>query len=172
MESKVLVAYATRMGSTEEVARVVAELLRENGLAVEVQPARVASSLEQYSAVVLAAPLYMGRLHKDARCFLAANRNALMKLPVALFVLGPVSSAEKDWRGARQQLDKEFAKLPWLTPVAQQVVGGKFDPAKLGFPFNLIPALKKMPASDARDWAAIKDYARDIAARFQPVLQR
>jgi menaquinone-dependent protoporphyrinogen oxidase len=50
------------------------------------------------------------------------------------------------------------------------MVGGKFDPAKLRFPYNLIPALKKMPASDLRDWVAIRAWASSLAARFLPDL--
>ena len=170
METNVLVAYATRMGSTEEVARAVAELMSENGLTLEVQPANVVRSLDGYGAVVLAAALYMGRLHKHARQFLAAHRRELTKLPVALFVLGPVSNAEKDWTGAQQQLKKELDKLPWFAPVSQQIVGGKFDPKNLGFPFNLIPALKKMPVSDVRNWTAIRDYAREAVEKFHTAL--
>jgi menaquinone-dependent protoporphyrinogen oxidase len=167
MEPVILVTYATRTGSTEEVARTVAETLREHGLTVEVHPAADVHSLDPYSAVVLGAPLYMGRLLKDARKFLSAHRTALMKIPIALFVLGPVQAVEKDWTGARQQLDKELAKFSWLSPVARQIVGGKFDPAKLGFPFSLI--LKKLPAGDVRDWTAIRAFASDLAARWQPV---
>ena len=171
MEAAVLVTYATRSGSTEEVARAVAEVLRERGLVVEFQPVRSVHAIEHYSAVVLAAPLYMFRLHKHARRFLSAHRGALMKVPVALFVPGPVKKDEKDWTLARQHLDKELAKFPWLSPIASHIVGGKFDPAKLGFPLNLIPALRKMPASDARDWTTIRGLAIDLAAMLQPVEQ-
>src|ERR1035441_2169068 len=87
MEPIVLVTYATRYGSTEEVARAVAETLRERSVAVECQPIRSVHSLERYGAIVLGVPLYMGQMHKDARGFLAAHRNALTKMPVALFVL-------------------------------------------------------------------------------------
>jgi menaquinone-dependent protoporphyrinogen oxidase len=95
-----------------------------------------------------------------------------MKVPVALFVPGPVQTVEKDWTGARKQLDKELAKFPWLSPVAQHIVGGKFDPAKMGFPFNLIPALRKMPASDVRDWTAIRGLASGLAVTFHREGQR
>jgi len=166
----VLVTYATRTGSTEEVARAVGETLRHDGLAVEVMPVKDVHSLGRSEAVVLCVPLYMGRLHKDARQFLSANREALMKVPVALFVLGPVQNVEKDWKGAQQQLEKELAKFPWLSPVAKHVVGGKFDPAKLGFPFNFV--MKKMPVRDVRDWNAIHDLANGLAATLQPGLQR
>lgn len=163
MQPVVLVAYATRAGSTAEVAHVVAQVIGESGFAVEVRPARDVHSLEPYHAVVVAAPLYLFRLHKDARRFLAAHRAALSKIPVALFVPGPVQNVEKDWTGAREQLDKELARFPWLSPVAQYIVGGKFDPAKLGFPFSLFPPLRKMPASDVRDWTSIRAFAGHLA---------
>jgi len=171
MDPILLVAYATRSGSTEEVAQAVAQTLRESGVSVETQPVRNIRSLEPYSAVVLGVPLYMGRMHKDARRFLSTHRSALSKMPVALFVLGPVQKDEKDWTGARMQLKKELAKYPWFSPVFNQILGGKFDPARLGFPFNLIPPLRKMPASDIRDWTAIRAWASEVAAALQPVRQ-
>src|ERR1035438_2081471 len=96
MEPIVLVTSATRYGSTEEEAQAVAKTLRESGVAVETQPIRNVYTLEPYGAVVLGVPLYMGLLHKDARRFLSAHRNALTKMPVALFVLGPVQTDQKD----------------------------------------------------------------------------
>lgn len=169
MSPNVLVTYATRLGSTEEVARVVTDVLHEAGVDVDAEPVAAVKSLQEYSAVVLCAPLYMGRLLKDARRFLARNAAALQQMPVILLVVGPVEAKEKDWTGARQQLDKELAKFPWLTPAEQHIVGGKFDPKKLGFPFKFI--LRKLPPSDARDWTAIREMARHIAAKFQPALQ-
>jgi menaquinone-dependent protoporphyrinogen oxidase len=114
----------------------------------------------------------MGRFHKDARRFLSAHRNALSKMPVALFVLGPVQTDEKDWAGARTQLKKELAKYPWFSPISPKILGGKFDPLKLGFPYSFIPALRKLPAGDARDWTAIRGWANDLVAVLHPVSQR
>lgn len=167
MDSRVLVTYATRMGSTREVAERIADTLRESGLSVELQPAKSVRSLETYCAVALCAALYMGRLHKNARNFLATHRTALAHLPVGLFVLGPVQKDEKDWIGARQQLDKELNRIPWLCPALKEIVGGKFDPTKMGFPFNLLPALRKMPASDVRDWAMIRNLVSDFALKLR-----
>lgn len=172
MEPIVLVTYATRYGSTEEVALAVAETLRESGVTVETQSILKVNALERYDAVVIGAPLYMGRLLKDARRFLSAHRNALTKMPVALFVLGPIQKEEKDWAGARTQLDKERARYPWFSPISQQIVGGRFDPLKLAFPFNLFPPLRKLPVGDARDWTAIRAWASDLASALQPALQR
>ncbi len=92
-------------------------------------------------------------------------------MPVAIFAGGPFASGdEKEWEEVRRQLDQELAKFPWLTPVAVEIVGGRFDPAKLRFPLTLIPALKQMPASDLRDWTAIRAWAGNLAVKLQPTL--
>ena len=67
MQLTVLVTYATRYGSTEEVAHALAESLRENTATVDVLPIQDVRSPERYDAIVLGAPLYMGHLHMDAR---------------------------------------------------------------------------------------------------------
>jgi menaquinone-dependent protoporphyrinogen oxidase len=170
MSGSILVAFATRYGSTQEVAEAVAAMLRERGLAVDIQPMRDVRTLEGYRAVVLGAPLYMFHWHKDALHFLTRHREALTQRPVAILALGPFHAEEKEFQGAREQLDKELAKFPWLTPQAITIFGGKFDPQKLTFPHNLVPALKNMQASDVRDWTAIRVWADDLAAQFQPAL--
>ena len=173
MSASVLVGYATRYGSTQEVAEAVAATLRERGLEVDIQPMRKVRTLGQYRGVVLGAPLYMFRWHKDARRFLSRHREALTQRPVAIFAMGPFHgpSDEKEWQGSREQLEKELAQFPWLTPVALELFGGKFDPAKLRFPFNM-PALKNMPASDVRDWTAIRAWASNLAAKLQPAVSQ
>lgn len=170
MSASVLVGYATRYGSTQEVAEAIAATLRERGLAVDIQPLREVRTLDQYRAVVLGAPFYMFHWHKDALHFLGRHREALTQRPVAIFALGPLHADEKEFQEVRQQLDKELAKFPWLIPAAIAIFGGTFNPEKLTFPYNLLPALKNMPASDVRDWKAIRAWASDLAAHFQPAV--
>ena len=168
MPASILVAYATRYGSTREVAEAVLAVLRDQHLDAELQPARAVQSLEAYGAVVLGAPLYMFHWHADALRFLSRQRKALGARPVALFALGPFHDDAKERQEARGQLDKELLKFPWLAPVAVEVFGGKFDPAKLGFPYSLIGPLKKLPAEDVRDWNAIRAWAGGLAAKLLP----
>ena len=136
MSASVLVAYATRSGSTREVAEAVGQTLCSHGVDVDLRHAREVRDLDDYQAVVLGAPLYMFCWHKDARRFLARHRQALVELPVAVFALGPFHDEEKGWKDVRAQLDKQLGQFPWFTPVAIEVVGGVFNPAKLGFPFS------------------------------------
>jgi menaquinone-dependent protoporphyrinogen oxidase len=176
MDGNVLVAYASKYGSTQEVAEAIAATLGERGLSVDLQPMRKVRTIEGCGAVVLGAPLYFGFWHKDALNFLSRNQDALAQRPVAIFALGPNSNDEKEMQGSRAQLDKELAKFPWLTPIIIEVFGGNY-PAKLRFPESLIAGLPAsplhgMPASDVRDWAAIHAWASSLAAMLQLVVSQ
>src|SRR6266487_4206749 len=88
----------------------------------------------------------------------------------ASVVLGPFHADGKEFQEVREQLEKELAKFPWLIPAAIAIFGGKFDPQKLTFPHNLVPALKNMPASDVRDWTAIRAWASNLATQLRPAV--
>jgi menaquinone-dependent protoporphyrinogen oxidase len=165
MTDTILVAYATRYGSTQEVAEAVAAALRERGYPVDLRPAREVRELEDYGAVVLGAGLYMYRWHRHARRFLSRHRQALGDRPVAVFALGPVEDEEEQFQDARRQLDKALAKFPWFSPATVAVFGGKFDPAKLPFPINRFAGSE--PASDIRDWEAIRAWAKDLPEKLR-----
>lgn len=172
MADTILVTYATRYGSTQEVAEAVAAELRVLGHSIEIRPMRNVKTLNGYHRIVLGAPLYMGRLHKDARRFLTQYRDALQTRSVALFVLGPTTLAEEDWQGVRAQLDQILAQLAWLKPVATELFGGKFDPGALHFPdslLNLFPAspIHQMPPSDVRDWMLIRTWVEELDEIWQ-----
>ena len=162
MKPSVLVTFATRYGSTREVAQSIADTLKESGIEVDFQLIREVRSVEKYQAVVLGAPLYMFRWHKDARRFLSKHRKEIVQRPIAIFALGPIHDEEKEWQDVQKQLDKALAKYPWLNPAAVEIFGGRFDPARLRFPYSFLPAMKKIPASDIRDWAKIKSWAENL----------
>lgn len=176
MLARILVAYATRYGSTQEVAEAVADTLRLKGYEVAYQPMQQTATLEGYDAVVLGAPIYIGKWHQDAHRFLLRHQAALMQRPVAVFALGPISPDESEMQGSREQFAQELGRYPWLTPVSQEMFVGKYDPAKLNFLHNLLtrlPAspLHDLPASDHRDWDAIRAWARNLAANFDLLRQ-
>lgn len=171
MKTRVLVAYASKYGSTQEVAETIATTLRENDLVVELKLVREVKTLDEYTGVVLGAPLYVARWHKEARSFLSRHREALTKRSVAVFALGPLSDDENEWKEVRLQLDKELAKFPWLTPIDIEIFGGKFDPVKLHFYDKIITSLPAsplhgIPASDVRNWTAIRPWARSLAVKL------
>ncbi|MCZ7662501.1 MAG: flavodoxin [Thermoleophilia bacterium] len=161
----VLVAYATRYGSTREVAEAVSAALEGAGVPTEVRAAREVDSLEGYTAVVLGGALYFFRWHRDARKFLSRHRRTIGRLPVAVFGLGPINDTNEEYEGSRRHLDKALGKKSWFSPVSVAVFGGRLDPAGLRFPHNN-PAMKKLPPSDIRDWDAIRSWAEALPAAF------
>jgi menaquinone-dependent protoporphyrinogen oxidase len=155
-----LVAYATKHGSTREVAEAIASALVEHGHVAELRPAHEVKSVGAYDAVVLGGALYTGRWHRDARAFLTQHRRALAERPVAVFGMGPRTLAASDVADSRAQLDRALAAVPDVQPVSVATFGGVVDPAQLRFPFS------RMPASDARDWDAIEGWAVFVAELF------
>jgi menaquinone-dependent protoporphyrinogen oxidase len=168
MSDKILVAYATTCGSTREVAKSIADSLREKGSAVDTLPIKKVKTLEGYRLVVLGAPLYMFHWHADAHHFLKKFRDVLdNKIPVAIFAGGPTEKGdEEEFKVISGQLDKELTKYPWLKPSSIEIVGGRLDPALLKFPYNMIPALKQMSPRDFRDWKAIKTWAIGLSNKL------
>jgi menaquinone-dependent protoporphyrinogen oxidase len=160
MERQILVAYATKHGSTREVAEWVAEALRTHGLRVEIAAAADVKTLDPYDGVVLGGALYMGRLHADARSFLRRHRSDLARLSCAVFALGPGTNEEEDIARSRRQLDAALAKVGDVKPLSVAVFGGVVVPERLRFPFN------RIPASDARDRSAVDAWAATVAAAY------
>ncbi len=93
METRVLVAYATKYGATAGIAEKIGQVLREAGLAVDVKPAGQAGDPGGYQAVVLGSAVYIGRWRKEAAHYLKANEKALAQRPVWLFNSGCSTAA-------------------------------------------------------------------------------
>lgn len=159
----ILLAYASRFGSTQEVAETIADTLREAGLEVDLQPVQEVKSLDRYSAVVLGAAIYNAKWNADAHQFVMQHQDALTQLPVAIFTLGPLSSSEAAKRNSRRQLDSELAKYPWLKPVALEIFAGKYDPSKPGMGFFD----RFVRAQDLRNWDAIRTWANELSAQLR-----
>ena len=101
---RTLVAYASKHGSTEEVARAIARSIRDAGHEVEVRRANEVRDVTGYDGVVLGGSLYTARWHSDALKFIRRNRTALMNLPFAVFALGPLTRDEQAASSSRRQL--------------------------------------------------------------------
>ena len=74
----VLIAYASRMGSTQEIASAIGDQLVSRGFEVEVVTAADAARARGFGAVLLGSAVYMGQWDKRAVDYL---RRAATDLP-------------------------------------------------------------------------------------------
>ncbi len=167
MSETVLVTYATRYGSTKEVAEKIVENLENRGKSVDLIPCSQVTSLEKYQFIIIGAPFYVGKMLKDAKSFMLKFKNQLPQKNVAFFALGPLRNDEKDIADTKSQLEGELVKFPWVKPVSMEMFGGKYDPENLNFFDGL---LTKPPASplhglemiDIRNWDEITKWAEEL----------
>lgn len=173
VSASILIAYATRSGSTAEVAESIAATLREAGLWADLAPVGKVESFQGTTALIFGAPLYIGKFPRDFHQFLVRHRLALTRLHPFCFVLGPTRHEPGDFEAARKQAEQQFARYPWLHLAGLQIFGGRWDANWLPFPFSLarrLPfnPLAKVPGEDIRDWNAIHDWSLTIAAQIKP----
>jgi menaquinone-dependent protoporphyrinogen oxidase len=155
MDGVVLVAYASKHGSTREIAERICETIQSTGLRAHLRPAAGVDDLDGYGGVVLGGSIYMGRWHRHAHRFLRRHEKALAEWPLAVFGSGPVDGKPADWRQAREQLEAALARYD-VDPVGVEIFGGRIDPSQFHFP------LSRMPAMDPRDWDAIGAWGRSL----------
>jgi menaquinone-dependent protoporphyrinogen IX oxidase len=106
---RALLVYATRHGSTRELADVVAEELRAAFADVDVCEAKRAPSPAGYDAVVVGGPMIMG-WHKDTAKYVKRYTAALAGVPFALFITA--ASLTEDGVDAVEGMP--IAKDTWL----------------------------------------------------------
>jgi len=90
--TRILVACATRHGSTAEIAAEIADVLRRNvpGAVVDLRDAATAGEVAGYDAAVIGSAVYMGRWLPTARDLVEGHREVLSAMPVWLFSSGPL----------------------------------------------------------------------------------
>jgi len=172
---RVLVAYASKYGSTKGIADFIGERLRQQGVEADVQEVGAVHSTTEYDAFVIGSALYMFHWVKEARQFVARNGASLSSRPVWLFSSGPVGTQTKDPKG-RDVRDvsgpKEIDELrDAVKPRDHRVFFGALYGSRLtgtlalGYRMARMSksAREAMPEGDFRDWKEIGDWVDGIA---------
>jgi menaquinone-dependent protoporphyrinogen oxidase len=155
--TQVLVAYASKMGATQEIAEAIGARLTEHGLRTTVLDAGNVDSVADYDAVVLGSAVYAARWRPEAVRFVRRHRTALSDRSTWLFESGWVGKRPESVTatpGARRRASRLGAPAP-------TVFGGRLDPALATGLLDRSLA-KRMPG-DARDWDEIRTWADRVA---------
>ncbi|ACL16994.1 flavodoxin domain-containing protein [Methanosphaerula palustris] len=161
MSGRILIAYISRKGSTAEIARAVGKELEAAGYAVDVADMKTVTSLTGYDAVIIGAPLYMGRMVRDVGKFVGHHREQLVALPVAAFAVG-IAPVSKEAGSVEYGMKKLHSSLTPLKPVATTLFAGRLDPTQMSFISRKMMEMAKIPSGDFRDWNAIASWAQTL----------
>lgn len=160
--SRVLVAYATRYGATQEIAEALAEALRHDGHAADLRAADHVETLDPYDAAVLGSAVYYGHWLDPARDLAARFAPELTGLPVWLYSSGPLGPPD---RLVPKGDCVDVASVAEATgAIDHRTFAGKLDKSALDFREKAVVAALHPSEGDFRDWEAINGYAGEIAA--------
>jgi menaquinone-dependent protoporphyrinogen IX oxidase len=193
-DKRILIAYASNSGSTEEVANVVAEEFRRFAAQVDARRIDEQLTLAGYDALVVGAPMILG-WHRAALGFVRRNREALRRVPSAYFIVGmsltaseaapgtPPLALDPDLvkpprRADRLSLRERYTSVPHYIgpvlkaaagakPVSLAVFGGRMDLYRLNWLQMLFVLLVvQAQPTDLRNWPFIRSWAAQIAPRL------
>ena len=159
---RVLVAVASKHGSTDEIAKVIGSELATCGLDVSVVAVQDVQTIDEYDAVVLGSAIHMGQWMKPAKEFAAREASTLGSRPVWLFSSGPVTDRSKPDDPADRRQGDQIAES--LAAREHRVFRGRLDKSGLSMTERALVRIAKAPSEDQRDWEAIRLWAAEIGA--------
>lgn len=166
-----LVAYASKHGSTRQIAEHIATTLALAGQPARVHPADDNADLAGYDGFVIGSAIHFGYWLKDATALVARNRDLLRAHPVWLFSSGPLGpDTSDDSRPDPRTLDTPpdvTDIIAAIDPREHRVFFGALDPTGLT---RSERAMRRrpvgrylLPPGDYRNWTQIEAWARTIA---------
>ncbi len=158
MGKRILVAYASKAGSTGEVARAIGEVLASQGAAVDVYPVEAAVNITDYQAVIVGSAVRQGSWVRAATRFVETNRSHLSQAPTAYFTCCMTLQEDTEEK-RREALGYMDPASSLVKPVAVGAFAGKMDFSKLSFLDRSIIKLMGGTEGDYRPWEAIRAWA-------------
>jgi menaquinone-dependent protoporphyrinogen oxidase len=172
MTNKILVTYASRLGSTAGVAEAIGKTLQNNGAEVEVRRMADVTDLSSYSAVVAGSAIRGKAWLPEAMQFMRTHQAALRQKPFAAFLVCmtlAMKNGEKYRPHVATFLDPVRAVVK---PVSTGLFAGVLDIGKIEsfsnrLKFRLSVMFGVWQEGDHRDWNAIREWAVDLGPLLQ-----
>ena len=166
MSNKILVAYASRAGSTAGVAEAIGVTLAESGAQVEVRPMKDVKDLAPYRAVVAGSAIHGGRWLPEAMQFMQTHQATLAQKPFAAFLVCMTLAMSND-KYREHVADWLEPVRALVRPVSEGLFAGALDISKIPsfgdrLKFRLSVVFGVWSEGDHRDWNAIRAWAESI----------
>jgi menaquinone-dependent protoporphyrinogen oxidase len=165
MTKRVLVCYASRYGSTGEIAEAMAEELEKKGIMTDITRVEDVTVMEGFSAVVLGSPLYMGKMLPEAREFVHKFRGPLNRLPLYVFIAGYTfrERLEEYLKSGEDAID---AIRLYVSPADVGYFAGRVNPDLVSSPDRAILLMGGVHPGDFRDWNRVRQWAGQIGEKI------
>jgi menaquinone-dependent protoporphyrinogen oxidase len=160
---RILVAYATRTGSTVGVAQAIGEVLGARGFAVDVKPFLEDPDPSVYQAVLLGSAVNGAQWLPEALSYVERWSFSLNQVPLALFCVHIMNLGEEE--------DEKQNRLAYLNPVRALLPAteeaffagrGLMPEEQSMLVVWACRVLKIIPEGDCRDWEKIKDWGEQV----------
>ena len=162
--TKVLVTYDSKLGSTAEVAEFMGSVLSEQGASIAVKPLSEVDDLEAYDSIIIGSAIRYDRWLPDATAFVKENKATLSNIPVSFFftcltLAKPTPAALLKAEG---YADKLRSHAPEVKPMAVGGFAGVLQFARTPWPARLALRMLSIATGvkegDYRDWEAIRSW--------------
>ncbi len=161
MTKKILIAYASKCGSTGEVATAIGKTLAQNGVRVDVMPIKKVTDLPGYQVVFVGSAIRAANWLREAADFVGDNRTILQRIPTAYFTVCMTMLEDTPANRAKAAGFIEPVRKV-LSPVAEGYFAGRVDPTRLSFIENTMLNARHVPQGDFRDWNKITGWAQSM----------
>lgn len=164
-KAEVLVVYATRHGSTADIAWSIGNSFSDAGFKAEVKKIQNVEDVRPYRLVIIGSPIYDSQLLPEVITFADLHRDWLDKRKVALFVVGKTLRNLNDEKII--QTEKILIKLRSLIDIVDTgMFAGKIAPENLPLKERVGKLFGESAAGDFRDWREIGEWSKELRRKM------
>jgi menaquinone-dependent protoporphyrinogen oxidase len=171
LNDRILVAYASRAGSTAGVAEAIGRTLSDSGVPVDVRRMNEVGDLTPYRAIVAGSAIQKGQWLPEALDFIREQRIALTRKPFAAFLVCMTLSM-RNGEQYRPHVATWLEPVRGLVrPVSEGLFAGALDLNSVPsfadrLKFRLSIAAGVWSDGDHRDWNSIQAWADGLRPRL------
>lgn len=158
---EILVVWASRHGSTKEVASTISQELTAAGHSVTCAEASQAPDPQAYAAVILGSAVYMAQWEDSMRRYVNTYHDELLARPLWAFSVG-LSGVPS---GGVVDPVRVGPVLLKIQPREHRTFAGRLQPRELSLRERSIARLGGAVEGDFRDWRQIRSWAREVATQ-------